>query len=371
MKKVFIAGLLILLVLAVAGYLFRDEFQSLVFSPRKSNVKQGVSSDGGKQQEDIKVIVKNLNIPWEIVFLNKQEMLVTQRSGELLKVNMNGESSVITEVEGVEHVGEGGLLGMALDPDFSKNNYIYLYLTTQTDRGLVNRIDRYEYSSNALFGKSTILDNIPGANYHDGGRIEFGPDGRLYATTGDAGQEALAQDPSNLNGKILRVTDEGYEVFSYGHRNPQGLAWDSQGRLWATEHGPSGLQSGFDEANLIKEGENYGWPEIRGDETQVGMQSPVVQSGSEDTWAPAGAAIYKNYIFFAGLRGQALYSAKIEGENLIDLKANFKNEYGRLRAVVLGPDNYLYITTSNRDGRGEPVEADDRIIRINPEILIN
>lgn len=385
MKKVLFAGLLILFILGGTGYLSKDEIQSFMFAPRKGSLEQGASTNSINQnldegqKPDVSVIAQNLNIPWEIVFLNKQEMLVTQRSGELLKIRLNGESSVVTEIEGVEHVGEGGLLGLALHPDFKNNNYLYLYLTTRTQQGLINRIERYKYSDNALFDKTTILDNILGANYHDGGRIEFGPDGFLYVTTGDAGQAELAQDTTSLNGKILRITDEGKpvsgnpfdnEIYSSGHRNPQGLAWDSQGRLWATEHGPSGLQSGYDEVNLIEEGKNYGWPEIRGSETRQGMQAPVIQSGSKDTWAPGGAAIYKDHIFFAGLRGQALYSARIEGENLISLKANFKNEYGRLRAVVLGPDNYLYVTTSNRDGRGEPVEADDRIIRINPEVLM-
>ena len=198
-----------------------------------------------------------------------------------------------------------------------------------------------------------IVDRIPGAPNHDGGRIKFGPDNFLYITTGDAQEPSLAQDRNSLAGKILRVTRDGdpvpdnlfgTRIYSYGHRNPQGITWDNQGRLWETEHGSSAT----DELNLITPGKNYGWPEIRGDQTRAGMVSPVIQSGSQ-TWAPGGVAFLNGSIFFAGLRGSALYEYKINEKRLVE---HFKNEYGRLRDVVVGPDNMLYVTTSNRDGRG-------------------
>jgi glucose/arabinose dehydrogenase len=267
---------------------------------------------------------------------------------------------------------------MALHPDFEENNYLYLYLTAEAEQNLINRVERYQLIDDHWEDKTVVLEDIAGASYHDGGRMEFGPEGYLYITTGDAGEPDLAQDTNSLSGKILRINDDGTipednpfdnEVYSYGHRNPQGLAWDSQGRLWATEHGPSGAQSGFDELNLIKKGGNYGWPEIRGDQTQQGMINPVIQSGADDTWAPAGLAVKNGILFFAGLRGSSLYQAEIQGEELVKLRANFQNEYGRLRAVRMGPDGYLYFTTSNQDGRGEVRPGDDKLIRVNPTSL--
>lgn len=213
---------------------------------------------------------------------------------------------------------------------------------------------------------------------HDGGRIAFGPDGFLYITTGDASQSRLAQDIRSLAGKILRIRDDGSvpsdnpfgnAVWSYGHRNPQGLAWDDRGRLWATEHGRSIPFSGYDELNLIEKGGNYGWPDIQGDRAKPDMERPIIHSGPSTTWAPAGAAFLNGSIFFGGLKGTALYQAKITGERNIALTKHFEKAYGRIRAVVKGPDDMLYISTSNTDGRGEARPGDDNIIRINPREL--
>ncbi len=300
---------------------------------------------------------------------------MTERQGNLLKI---GEDKKIIKIEGVKHIGEGGLLGLALDPKYSENNYIYLYSTTGDGGGVSNRIERYKLSDTSLTDRKVILSGIKGSSNHDGGRIKFGPDGYLYVTTGDAETPALAQDKNSLNGKILRVDREGNpppdnpfgnRTYSYGHRNPQGLAWDSTGNLWATEHGPSGTQTGNDEINLIKKGGNYGWPEIKGDQTKDGMINPVVQSGRNDTWAPSGEVIYKDSIFFGGLRGEALYQAKILSSTKLELQAHFKSKFGRIRTVNLGPDGYFYFLTSNRDGRGTPEQNDDKIIKINPGIF--
>jgi glucose/arabinose dehydrogenase len=240
----------------------------------------------------------------------------------------------------------------------------------------MNRVERYELneSANSLNNRTVIIEGIPGAANHDGGRIAFGPDGLLYITAGDAQNEPSAQDKAALSGKILRLEDDGSvpssnpfgtAVYSYGHRNPQGLAWDDSGQLWATEHGRSGVRSGFDEVNLIEAGKNYGWPEFEGDEVGNGMVSPVLHSGASDTWAPAGAAISEDTLFFTGLRGETLYSAKISGRKLTDFTAHFKGEYGRLRGVAVSPDGeWLYLTTSNRDGRGAVKPNDDKIIKI-------
>jgi glucose/arabinose dehydrogenase len=201
----------------------------------------------------------------------------------------------------------------------------------------------------------------------------------LYVTTGDAGSSGSAQSINTLSGKILRMTDSGgvpndnpYSnlVYSYGHRNPQGLAWDANGNLWATEHGPSGVNTGYDEVNFIMKGANYGWPTITGNQTKSGMVAPVIQSGSTDTWAPAGMVIVGDKLFFTGLRGESLYSARITDNKLINFTKNFTGEFGRLRALVLDPSKkWLYVSTSNRDGRGKVNENDDKIIKIKLELF--
>jgi glucose/arabinose dehydrogenase len=316
----------------------------------------------------LETVAKDLTVPWSIAFLPTGDTLLTERPGRLLKI---GRDRVVVQIAGVEQTSEGGLLGLALHPDFERNRWIYLYLTTRTKAGLRNQIERHTFDGARLTEKRVILADIPGSSNHDGGRIAFGPDGHLYATTGDAGNERAAQDKNSLAGKILRMKDDGGVpadnpfstlVWSYGHRNPQGLAWDETGRLWQTEHGRSGLSSGYDELNLIEKGGNYGWPDIEGDERRPGMKGPVLHSGRSDTWAPAGLAYANGRLFWTGLRGEALYEVATEKPR--ELKTHFKNELGRLRAVHMGPDDYLYISTSNRDGRGTPAAEDDRILRI-------
>lgn len=261
-------------------------------------------------------------------------------------------------------------MGIAVHSDFEKNQFIYVYYTYQSGQNLANKVVRFRMENENLIHKKTIIDNIPGANFHNGGRIKFGPDGFLYITTGDAQIPELAQDKNSLAGKILRIRDDGSipnnnsfpnsSVYSLGHRNPQGLDWDSEGKLWSTEHGAVGT----DEINLIEPGKNYGWPIIKGDEKAEGLEIPIIQSGI-DTWAPSGATFWKDSLFFVGLRGQSLYQLKIkEGE--ISLEQHFSKKFGRLRDVVLGPGGFLYFLTSNRDGRGLPLPNDDQIIRINP-----
>ena len=370
-NKIFTVVVILLVVLLSIIFL-KPLLIKKAFKPTPTTISQSVNQlDSDK---DIQVISENLNIPWEIAFLPNNDILVTERPGKLLIISQSNQT---IPIQNVEHIGEGGLLGLALHPDFKTNHWLYLYLTTKSDNGLTNRVDRYQLENNQLTNKLNIIKNIPGAKYHDGGRIAFGPDKLLYITTGDAGNDKLAQDLSVLNGKILRLNHDGSipennpfnsPVYSYGHRNPQGLAWDDQGRLWATEHGRSGIKSGYDELNLIEPGKNYGWPIIQGPETKENMVSPVAQSGPTDTWAPAGMAYINNSLFFAGLRGQALYQAKIN-QDKVSLTTHFNQEFGRLRAVVLGPDGFLYITTSNTDGRGEPNQNDDKLIRINPKIF--
>lgn len=335
-----------------------------------------ISSQASIAKSEPETVAENLRIPWTIAFLPGGDMLVTERPGTLLRIGIDRKQYPI---EGVKHVGEGGLLGLALHPEFEENHWIYLYFTTGLEGGTTNRIERYRFENDSLTEKTTIFSKIPGAVFHDGGCLAFGPDGYLYVTTGDAGNEHAAQDPQSLAGKILRIRDDGSipddnpfgnAVYSYGHRNPQGLAWDDLGRLWATEHGRSGALSGYDELNLIEKGKNYGWPEIQGSETQNNMETPDLHSGASTTWAPASAAYYQGSIFFGGLRGETLYQAVLPSTGgSPELKQHFPGAYGRIRAVVVGPDDMLYISTSNRDGRGSSASNDDRIIRIDPRSL--
>ncbi len=371
----------LLIFLITAGFLiflFREKLMYYVFfSPRQNITKDRVKLAATQANlKDIEVIVQNLNIPWEIAFLPDGDMLVTERPGKLLRIG--SETKVVKEIAGVKHIGEGGLLGLALHPNFSQNNFLYLYSTTQDARGITNRVERYKFTNDTLSEQKVILEGIKGSANHDGGRIAFGPDKYLYITTGDAENSSLAQDKNSLNGKILRISDDGSippdnpfgnAVYSLGHRNPQGLVWDKDGTLWETEHGPSGTQTGYDEVNVITKGANYGWPEIRGDQTQAGMVSPVIQSGSNDTWAPSGMTYWNGSLFFAGLRGEALYQARIINQNKLDLTTHFKQEYGRIRTVVLGKDGFMYLATNNKDGRGQEKAGDDKIIKINPQIF--
>ena len=363
---------LVVIVIVGVGFYFLDNS-----SKRTTNVQQieNTTLFNQSQQEAsrLSVVVKNLQIPWALVFLPGGEILFTEREGRVRVIDKDGnlsQSAVLT-LGDVKPIGEGGLLGMTLHPDFGDNGYVYLYYTYgETGGNTQNRVVRYRFNEGKLVDPLVIIDQIPGASNHNGGRIKFGPDSYLYITTGDAQEPSRSQDTSSLAGKILRVTDEGKPalgnpfgnlIYSYGHRNPQGLAWDDQGRLWETEHGSSAT----DEVNLIEIGKNYGWPQVRGDQRESGVQAPVIHSGS-DTWAPSGAVFYNGSIYFAGLRGQSLFEYQIESGKLV---RHLQGELGRIREVVLGPGDMLYITTNNRDGRGTLQPDDDRIIRVNPSLF--
>ncbi len=322
-------------------------------------------------------VADGLVIPWDIAFLPDGDMLVTERTGTLRRI---GKEPASFPIPNVYTAGEGGLMGIALDPSFASNRFVYLYYTS-SEGGRKNRITRFRLDGNTLTQDKIILDNIPSATYHDGGQIDFGPDGKLYAVTGDASQPNLAQDTNSLAGKTLRMNSDGSVpsdnpfgnlVWSYGHRNPQGLAWDAAGRLYETEHGPTGEFGSCcrDELNRIEKGANYGWPTIKGDETRTGMEKPAANSGTVATWAPSGLALADGRLFFAGLRGSTLYQSTIGLDGSVAKPtSHLTDAYGRLRAVVLGPDGYLYLTTSNRDGRGTPRSGDDKILRIHPDFL--
>lgn len=337
-------------------------------------------------EPQVEVVATGLEVPWAMAWAPDGRLFVTERPGRVrLVVDGQLQDEPVAEIP-VAAVGEGGLMGLALDPDFADNGYVYTMYTYSEGAGLANRISRWELRDGRLQDEFTLLEGIPGARNHNGGRIAFGPDNKLYATTGDAGRGALAQDLESLAGKILRLNPdgsvpddnpfEGSFVYSYGHRNPQGLAWRETGQLLAPEHGPSG-EGGLccrDEVNVIRPGANYGWPVVtgRGDER---FADPLAFSGTNNTWAPSGAAVYdgsdlpawRGDLLFGALRGQHLHRLVLEGEDEVALAEEeelFAGEFGRLRAVAMGPDGRLYVATSNRDGRGRPAADDDRILRV-------
>jgi aldose sugar dehydrogenase len=326
----------------------------------------------------VETVVTNLEVPWSLVFAPDGRLFVTERPGRVRIVNLSTFTSELAlTLGGVYAEGEAGLLGLALDPDFAQNHFVYLYYSASSGGG-VNRIERYREVGGRLGEAAVLLDGIPASTIHDGGRLKFGPDGLLYATAGDAADMSLAQDAASLAGKILRVTANGTSaagnrfsspVYSYGHRNPQGFDWHPvTGDLWASEHGPSGN----DEINVIQSGSNYGWPVIQGSGTAAGMQTPIAFYSS--TIAPSGASFYRgrqlpsfvNNLFVATLRGSHLLRITIDARRIITQERLLDGTFGRLRDVVTGPDGYLYFCTNNRDGRGSPMAGDDRVLRIVP-----
>jgi glucose/arabinose dehydrogenase len=319
------------------------------------------------------VVVTGLDTPWTITFLPDGEMMATERKGT---IRVFGTKPRSIQVPGVIESGESGLTGLTLHPQFATNAYLYAYFTTNVDGKKVNRVVRYRFDGETIDQPVIVVDDIPAGTNHNGGQIAFGPDGKLYICTGDAETSTNAQNKNSLGGKILRVNDDGSipqdnpfgtAVYSYGHRNPQGIVWDDQGRLWATEHGRSGVSTGYDEINLIEKGQNYGWPTIQGPVTREEMRAPVAQSGSKTTWAPAGIAFKNDTLYFTGLRGQSIYAMPISASGTPGtIQAFFREKYGRLRAMTVGPDGALYFSTSNHDGRGTPKAGDDQIIRWMP-----
>ncbi len=369
---------ILLLIIVLIPWLNRTKNAEALPAPTGSIItKDKISADLPR----VSVVASGLEVPWALAFLPDNSLLVTERPGRVRLITNDGKllAKPLLSLPVVQKIqGEGGLHGIVPHPNFTENNYIYLYYTYEnTGTGSLNRVSRFTFEKNTLVDETTIVDKIPGALFHDGGRIKFGPDDFLYITTGDAQEPSFAQDKNSLAGKILRVTDDGRPapdnpfktmIYSYGHRNPQGIAWDDTNKLWQTEHGRSN-PSGYDEVNLILAGKNYGWPEIEGDETKTDMETPKSQSGQSLAWAPGGATFINNSFFFTGLRGQTLYEAIIQKDNVVSFKEHFAGEYGRLRDVITGPDGMLYMTTSNRDGRGIPAGNDDKILRINPDKL--
>lgn len=308
------------------------------------------------------VLAEGLDAPWSIAF-HEQTPLVSERdSARVLELDSAGSAREVAVVAEVSPSGEGGLLGLAVH-----DGSLYTYFTAADG----NRIDRHPITgkpgSLGLGQAETILDGLPAAGFHNGGRIAFGPDGMLYATVGDAGEPGNAQDLDSLSGKILRMTAEGEvpadnpfpgsSVYSYGHRNPQGIAWDGEGTMYASEFG----QNTWDELNVIEAGGNYGWPEAEGIAERDGFIDPVQQWEPGEA-SPSGIAVAGDAVYIANLRGERLREVPLSA--LGSGAEQFVGEYGRLRDVVVAPDGALWVLTNNTDGRGEPAAGDDRIVRV-------
>ena len=346
-KKLILISLLVIVILItfVSNQLFNQEIESY-------------------ENFEVEFLAKNLDTPWAIDFFPNGKMIFTERPGRVSLLNLETkEMKIIGEID-VSERGESGLLGIAVDPEFEENNFVYVYYTHENG----NRVSKFIFNeqNEKIESEFILLDNIPKARFHDGGRIKFGPDGKLYITTGDATNPSSAQDINSLAGKILRMNKDGTipkdnpfgnYVYSYGHRNPQGLVWDENGELFSSEHGPTKN----DEINIIIKGENYGWP------VECDVKSEFInpiRCYSDFTLAPSGIAFYNSDLYIAGLRGAQLRRIIFDDDyKTILYEEELFGELGRIREVV-EHNNYLYITTNNRDGRGIPKLNDDKIIRI-------
>jgi glucose/arabinose dehydrogenase len=327
------------------------------------------------------IVAERLDVPWALDFAPDGRLFFTERPGTV-RVIQQGRllpRPVITFPAPFVSEGEGGLLGIAVDPDFAVNHYLYVYHTYREQENVYNRVVRLKEDNNRASLDKVLLDRIPGGLIHNGGRLKIGPDRRLYITTGDAGVPERAQVLASLAGKILRLNLDGTipadnpfrhsPVYSWGHRNPQGIAWSPQGSMYSSEHGAFA----HDEINLIEPGANYGWPMIQGDQQASGMRAPNLHSG-ETTWAPSGMAFvatgpWRDQLFVANLRGEQILKIAFQPANprsIQAVEAFYRNKYGRIRDVVQGRDGFLYLLTNNRDGRGEPRPGDDAIIRLRP-----
>jgi glucose/arabinose dehydrogenase len=340
----------------------------------------------------VETVASGLEVPWAFAWLPNGDMLFTERPGRVRIIEKGKlRPEPVFTVPDVEPTGESGLMDITLHPAFASNGFIYLGYSYNQDGKRV-KVVRYKYADGKFTEPKVIIDNIPGAPNHSGLRCRFGPDGKLYIATGDSTDWNLAQKLDSLAGKILRVNDDGTvppddpfvgqqaarpEIWTYGNRNPQGLAWQpGSSLLFETEHGPSGFEGrgvGGDEVNIIERGKNYGWPEIHHTQTREGMESPILEY--TPACAPASAmfydgsvfADYRGNFFFSCLAGTRMIRVVLNGRKVVSQENLFSGAYGRIREIEQGPDGFIYFSTSNRDGRGSPAKDDDRILRLVPQ----
>jgi glucose/arabinose dehydrogenase len=360
-----------LIVVAVAAVVIAA-VATVFFAPSQTTIPipEPRQNNGNNTGSGIQVLADNMEVPWAIDVAEDGRVFFTERAGRIWIIENGTLLKEPAAFIKVEQNGESGLLGLALHPNFTENHQLYIYQTYSNGSNILNKVMMLTEKDNKIIDSKVMIDGIPAADRNDGGRIKFGPDGKLYIATGDTLHPELAQNGGSLAGKILRLNPdgtipednpfEGSPVYSYGHRNVQGLAWDpATGQMYASEHGAEGN----DEINLIKPGANYGWP--LEDCNAQRFEKPVVCFNP--AIAPSGMAIassdrlgYKNDIILAALKAQQLRLIELPS----DSERNILTGYGRIRDVVEAPDGTLYVTTSNRDGRAIPEQGDDKILRI-------
>ena len=378
-------------VISLFGFLFVLAALGCSGGTSDASSNDTLATASGDMRFRVETVVGGLEVPWGFVWLPNGSMLVTERPGRV-RIIENGKlrPEPVFTVPDVEPSSESGLMDITLHPDFSKNNFVYLAYAYNND-GKRIKVMRYRYVDDKFTDPKAIIQDIPGAPNHAGMRCRFGPDGKLYITAGDSTNWELAQKLDSLAGKILRLNDDGSvpqdnpfvgqsgarpEIWTYGNRNPQGIAWQpGTNTIFETEHGPSGFEGkggGGDEVNIIERGKNYGWPIIHHQMSQAGMESPLLEYSP--ACAPASAMFYngpifpafKGNFFFGCLAGTRIIRVVLDGRKVVSQENLLEKTYGRIREMEQGPDGYIYFSTSNRDGRGSPAKDDDRIMRLVP-----
>lgn len=368
MKRLMISAISASFILSACSNDSRDETEDKGKQTQNEMEHEQSQSDDNQDRKETKgiaTVAQGLDTPWSIARSN-DVFYLSERPGKIIKIDGNKKTEQQVDLDKeVSTAAEAGLLGFVLAPDFKDSKEAYAYYTYE-DNGQFNRIVKLKLENDTWKEEEVLIDKIPSGQYHHGGRLKIGPDDKLYATTGDASDEQNAQDKDTLGGKILRINLDGSKpkdnpmsnsyVYSYGHRNPQGIVWTPDGQMYASEHG----NQANDEINEIKEGHNYGWPVIEGNEENNNMETPIFTSGSDDTWAPSGIAFKDGIIYSAALRGEGIMKFDVEKDEM----KKVATKYGRIRDVYI-VNNDLYFVSNNTDGRGNPSQNDDKMYKVS------